>query len=213
MKDWKLVRLPSRMAHLPKNESGYVVPFFVAYVGGKPDFRIMDPTKLYKAHRFGLCWLCGGVLGAYRAFVSGPMCGINRTSSEPPSHIECAEYAVRVCPFMINPEARRREKKLPEHAEMAGIGLKRNPGVSMIWVTKQYKAMRVDNGILFSMGPADSVSFWAEGRKATSEEIMASVDSGFPLLLEIAAQDHEGAIDKLMAQKAQFIRVMKDSAI
>jgi len=41
------------------------------------------------------CWLCGQPLGKFMCFVVGPMCAINKTSAEPPSHRDCALYAVQ----------------------------------------------------------------------------------------------------------------------
>jgi hypothetical protein len=97
------------MRHLPIDERGYPVPWFVAWLpDGKPEFRAMDRTKWFRAIREKLCWVCGGKLGVNVCFVAGPMCGINRTSSEPPSHLECARYSSRNCPFLNNPRMVRR---------------------------------------------------------------------------------------------------------
>jgi hypothetical protein len=66
------------------------VPWFVAWFDGKPEFRAMDGLKWIRAVREHLCWVCGGRLGVWQTFVLGPMCGINRTTVEPPCHLECA---------------------------------------------------------------------------------------------------------------------------
>lgn len=73
---------------------GFPVPWFVDWVpasqdGGTvliPEFRAMDGEKLVAAINQRLCWVCGEGLGKFMTFVAGPMCGINRTSAEPPSH-------------------------------------------------------------------------------------------------------------------------------
>src|SRR5258708_35755545 len=100
--------LPSRMLSLPIDDRGYVVPWFVDWIDGKPEFRAMDGKKFVRAVREKLCWVCGERLGRYMTFVAGPMCGINRTSSEPPSHLECARWSARNWPFLSNPEMIRR---------------------------------------------------------------------------------------------------------
>lgn len=64
--------VPARMAHLPIDERGYVVPWFVAWVDGKPEFRAMDPEKFSAAIRKKLCWVCGGKMGVNLCFVAGP---------------------------------------------------------------------------------------------------------------------------------------------
>jgi hypothetical protein len=100
----ELEALPSRMKTLPVDERGYPVPWFVDWVDGKPEFRAMDGNKWESAVRYRLCWVCGGTLGVNKSFVAGPMCGINRTSAEPPCHLECATWSARNCPFLKNPQ-------------------------------------------------------------------------------------------------------------
>src|SRR5215468_1412398 len=159
------IPVPDRLRRRPVSETGYPVPWFVSWHRGVPDFRLVDPAAIGRAHRAGLCWLCGQRLGRYRTFVIGPMCAINRTSSEPPSHRECAEYAVMACPFLTRPKMRRNDKDLPTDIRSpGGIMLARNPGVTLIWVTRDYGMFRVANGRLFRIGDPEHVAFYAEGR-------------------------------------------------
>ena len=78
------------------------------------------------------------------------LCGINRTSSEPPSHHECAVWSAVNCPFLSNPRMVRREdeeinnQRLRDNA--AGFAITRNPGVAMIWNTRQYEVFKTENG-------------------------------------------------------------------
>jgi hypothetical protein len=182
--------VPRRLAALPRNKAGYVVPWFIAWVDGEPDFRIIGPGKPADALRFDLCWLCGQPAGAYRAFVIGPMCAVNRTTAEPGSHLDCARYAARVCPFLSVPNMRRRTTGLPEgHVDPGGVMLTRNPGAACVWVTKRWSLFDAPGGQLLELGPPTSVEWYAEGRTATVEEIEASVTSGMPALLE--ACDHD----------------------
>src|SRR5262245_54450039 len=122
--------VPRRMQKLPLDHRGYPVPWFVAFIDGKPDFRVVREPGIPLAHNKDLCWLCGERRGKWLAFVVGPMCGINRVTAEPPSHYECAEFAIKACPFLTRPMAVRRERDLPEHDDAPGIMLARNPGVS-----------------------------------------------------------------------------------
>ena len=85
--------MPDRIRRLPVFR-GYPVPWFVAWLeNGEPEFRAMDRAKWSRAIKDGLCWVCGERLGAHRVFVIGPMCGVNKTTSEPPCHAECAEWS------------------------------------------------------------------------------------------------------------------------
>jgi hypothetical protein len=180
------LEMPDRFKRLPISDEGYPVPYFVGWVDGRPDFRLADPEKLAICYRHRKCWLCSEQLGKFLAFTIGPMCAINRNSAEPPSHYDCALYACMACPFLTQPRMRRNEHDISEHNEMPGIGLKRNPGVQLIWVTHDYWARRVGRGVLFTIGDPVRVEFYAEGRKATREEIMHSITTGMPHLRELA---------------------------
>jgi hypothetical protein len=172
------------MRGLPINEQGYPVPYFVAWVDGKPDFRVTDAKKIIEAVRFSLCWLCGQTRGRNVTYVIGPMCCVNRISSEPPSHTECADFAARACPFLTRPAAPRNPRDVPAEAvDPAGIAIKRNPGVALLWTTRSLvRPLRVGDGYLFHVGEPDAVTWYAEWRLATREEVVASFDSGVEIL-------------------------------
>lgn len=200
--------LPVRMQHLPVDERGYVVPWFVAYKDGKPEFRAMDGEKFARAIREKLCWVCGSKLGVNVCFVAGPMCGINRTSSEPPSHLDCAEWSARNCPFLSNPRMVRREDEEINNQNLkqnvAGMAITRNPGVAMLWITRQYEIFDDGRGrYLIQMGEPERVEWWACGRAATCEEVMASINSGIPNL-EAIARLERGGLEALSKAYTRF---------
>lgn len=181
--------VPERMESLPR-QNGYVVPWFVAKVGDTYDFRVVDASKFRPALDKKCCWICGKKLGVYLAFPIGPMCAINKTISEPPSHRECAEYAVRVCPFLAQRQDDRRLSNLPEGVrESAGLPIKRQPGAVAIWITNRFKKSIYGGQYLFELGDPVEVLWFCHGRKATREEVLKSIESGYPLLLELAQQD------------------------
>jgi len=204
----ELPLLPRRMRRLPV-ERGYPVPWFVAFVDGHFDFRVQDQEKRWRALREKRCWLCGDFLGAYLAFVIGPMCAINRTSSEPPSHRECAEFAVLACPFLNLQEAERRISRIPGAAQLPpGVMIERNPGVVLIWITKTMRPFRVEPDYLITIGDPDSLSFWREGRPATRDEIMESIESGYPLLWQAAEKGGPRVIADLERRKAAALGLL-----
>lgn len=197
----KDVWAPERIRRLPISRTGYYVPWFVAWIDNEPDFRVIGPGKIEQAVKRKLCWVCGQTLGQFNAFPIGPMCAVNRTISEPPSHLDCAEYSARACPFLSNPSMRRNTKDLPEEGkEPAGFAIKRNPGVTCIWVTKDFKPMKVGNGVLFKLGEPTSVQWFAEGKKATRAQVSASVESGLPILMDLAQKEGELAVTQLVKQ-------------
>lgn len=193
--------LPASMSHLPIDARGFPVPYFVALVKGQPDHRVMDGSKMEPAIKRGLCWICGKLLRGEATFTIGPMCCITRTISEPASHLTCARYSVTSCPFLSRPHAKRREIGLPEDAvEPAGVGLKRNPGVTCLWTTDDWQVDRLPPGshegrpgILFALGDAKAREWYAEGRPATRVEVHDSIVSGLHHLEAAAAAEGPSA--------------------
>ena len=181
----ELPELPLRMRLLPVDARGYPIPWFVGYVEGVPDFRTIRMGGREMAVIGNRCWLCGKPMGRYAAFVIGPMCAVNRVSSEPPSHLGCAEFAVKACPFLVRPHAKRRETGMPEEAEPApGVMISRNPGVALVWVSRDWRPFRINEAgeWLINVGTPSSVSWWCQGRPATRLEVEESVESGCPAL-------------------------------
>lgn len=213
-----MVSLPERMRRLPVDDRGYPVPWFVAWVYGKPEFRAMDPAKFVYAIKKKACWVCGEPLGVNLCFVAGPMCGINRTSSEPPSHLECARWSARNCPFLSNPKMVRREDETINNdstrERVAGFAITRNPGVAMLWVTREYEVFRPEQtgGYLIQMGEPDRVEWLAHGRLATRQEVQASIDSGLPNL-EAMARLEKGGLEALAAAVKRFERFLPGEAV
>lgn len=195
----RTVPMPGRVRALPRNKVGYPIPFFAAEIDGVRDFRVGDPDAYRRcASRERLCWICGQPRRkGENAFVVGPMCAVNRTSQDPPCHRACAEYGARVCPFMARPAMVRRHGGLPEGVGNAGIAIMRNPGVSLVWDTPTWETFRppvgAEFGVLFEFGDPAYVSWWACGRYATRDEVLASFESGLPLLEEQCDLDKDPA--------------------
>lgn len=207
---------PHRIKSLPLDSRGFPIPHFVARINGEPDFRVVDPRRIGECWNGRKCWICGQPLGRHVAFTIGPMCACNQISSEPPSHRECALFAARACPFLTIPTASRREANLPpEGRDPAGIALKRNPGVTLIWLHDFYgdarlraKPIRVENGILFHIGAPAELLWLKEGRFATREEVTDAIDRGCPALREVAEAEGPEALaafEKQLADAREMI--------
>jgi hypothetical protein len=212
--------LPDRMKGLPVDERGYPVPRFVEWIDGKPDFRVMSAHHFRDCIQFEWCWVCGDRLGRSRAYVIGPMCAVNRVSSEPPSHRECSIFAVTACPFLTRPKAVRREANRPEGHVSAGCSIPRNPGVALVWVTRYGKPFRslaqpehgIRAGTLFDVGAPLEVLWFAEGRPATRAEVLASIDSGLPELERLAQLDGDAALVELHHQRDAALQLLPPEA-
>lgn len=201
--------IPFRMRSLPVDGRGYPVPFFIAWIDGKPDHRVADPEKFARAIRGKLCHLCGEPLDSMLTFIIGPMCGINRVSADPPDHLDCARWAAAACPFLTRPNAKRRSANLPEEATLSEHGLARNPGVTLLWSTRSFELIKdPSGGYLCRVGDPVSVEFLAEGRPATRDEVLASIESGLPLLKEPAEAEGQRAVWALEAMTRTFMSIL-----
>lgn len=180
--------LPEKMLGLPLDPRGYPIPWFVGTVDGKRDFRVADQKKRALAVQKSLCWVCGGKLGQYLAFVIGPMCAVNRNTSEPPCHRECAIFAATACPFLILSKSDYR--KPPEGGRQQPHALPGNPGACCVWITNSYRPYHVEDSWLIRIGAPIETLWFAEGQPATRQQILESLERRLPALQSIA--DEEG---------------------
>jgi hypothetical protein len=105
---------------------------------------------------------------------------------------------------------RRNEKDMPE-GDIQGEAVMRNPGVTLIWVTRAYKTFKPDPqkaGFLFRLAPPQDLAFYREGRIATREEILESINSGFPLLHEMAVKEGAFAEEQLNKQYKEALMLL-----
>lgn len=200
--------IPQKLLSRPI-QNGFPVPWFVAQVEGVYDFRCVDASKFQPAIKHHKCWICGQKLGSYLAFTIGPMCAINRTISEPPSHRECAEWSIKACPFLAQRQEVRRETNLPDNIkEPGGVAIARQPGATCLWVTNKYEVVKLPNGLIFKIGDPLEVFWYREGREATRSEVLHSIDTGYPILLEMAQLEGERAIAALENKRSEALKLL-----
>lgn len=175
------VPIPLKMAMLPRStendvaggQVGLPVPWFAAQrdreIKGSMvlinDFRLARTDAAIEAHIRDICWICGKVLEmrAKNAFVCGPMSLISRITSEPRSHITCAEYAVKACPFLTSPRVKRHVKDMPaESTAPRGTHSEANPGVALI--VHVDKAPELCRDKTFEMRGIIKVDWWQYGK-------------------------------------------------
>jgi hypothetical protein len=208
------IKLRTDLPPLPKNISrlrvdpdrGYPVPWFVKWIEGKPEFRLADRQKLFVAVRTYRCWICGRAMKRNRpvAFVGGPIMAINRTSSEPPSHRDCAIFAAQACPFLAKPNMIRRVDGLPPETEaQPGTLIKRNAGIVLIWMTTDHKVLKFEDGFLFHTGAPTEILAYREARIADQAELRDALDEALPLMEQavIAGGGDVSQLNNLVAAK------------
>lgn len=199
--------LPAYMRDLALSDKGYPVPYFVRIREGQPDFQLADPDKWMRCVEQGRCWICGKPLGAFKVFAIGPMAGINRISAEPPSHLDCAEYAVAACPFLLHPKAKRRSlDDVPEPTAPApGVMAEHNPGVMLLWTTKAYQAMKPREPSVMRLGDPTTVRWYSEGRLASRDQAIAAASDAYKRLSDMCHSQFEidmldDALERLLKQ-------------
>jgi ferredoxin len=193
-----LPRLPGRMHNLPIDDRGYPIPEFVSNLDGTRDFRVVSLEHLAKCIRDSACWICGQPLETWKVFVIGPLAAIQGTSNEPPSHVECAEFAVRACPFLLLPKAQYRPTDIPNIQKMPG-SMKRNPGACCLYTVTGYSHHKKPDGrgIIFRYGSAVRVDWYTQGRPAKRSEVLASINAS---LLAVHREASDQAIEKRVAE-------------
>lgn len=126
--------IPEYLKHLKVNSKGYPIPFFVAYVDGKPDFRLLDARKQGYCIDQKLCAICGKKLfkNSYY-FISGPEGYKNKIATDPAMHRNCAEYSLNMCPHLHIEKTTRRESGLEKlHEQQGEIMLDKPPMLLLI---------------------------------------------------------------------------------
>lgn len=158
--------IPRQLRQRPKQD-GFPVPYSVMWVDGKPDFRVTDGQRWLGCVRGRRCALCGIGLGKKGAwFVGGPLCHENRIFLDPAMHQECAEYALRVCPFLAAPRghfSNLDHRPAPAAAAISPIAADVRPDRFMLGLALGFQLIRMQNQPAILATPWQSVQWWRHG--------------------------------------------------
>ena len=120
-----------------------------------------------------------------------------------------AEWSIKACPFLAQRQEVRRDTNLPEGVkEPGGVAIARQPGVTCLWITTKYQVVQLPNGLIFKIGDPLEVHWFREGRQATRAEVLESIDSGYPILFDMATKEGEWAIADLENKRTQALRLL-----
>lgn len=155
---------PTAIAALEKDGRGYPIPAFATrYPDGRADFKIVDPEAWTLSVTKRRCGICGGKISGLFAFVGGPLSTKNRSYLDAGMHKDCAEYALKVCPFMAAPKFAydRSIEGMPElHTERP-----EKFGLSM---TSSYQPEQLRSGaVVLRIAPPVSLTWWKFGEKVS----------------------------------------------
>ena len=167
MKPWKdisKVPMPTRIQLLPKDERGYPIPYGVFWKDGVPDFRQIDHVKWVECTEKHLCGICGNKLDKNFCFVGGKLSIKNRLFTDSPMHIECAVYALQVCPFLAMPKFGYLNKQREDAAVYEFVSNEK-PEVFGMGVTSKYSVIRIDNGYALHSGRFSRIVLWKDGKQ------------------------------------------------
>jgi hypothetical protein len=202
---------PENIRRLPVDHRGFPVPYFVAWVNGKPDHRVFDPSKVEPAVRGDLCWICGEPLGEDKAFVIGPTSAFNRMTTEPASHWACGCFAASACPFLTQPRMRRNPKGL-ENVVLVEPGgtMQHSLDVSVVWATTSFTQTLHRDGrtLRFELGQPTRVSWFTEGRPASREEALASIEATAHRYRGLVEAGGQAAAKKLAEYRARVLALL-----
>lgn len=187
MKFNKDVPLPLWMAKLRRDKRGYPIPHTVMVdKEGNPHFTINEEHLRQQVIKRDACPICGRGLLKRRASIGGPKSIFHPEGAciDPPMHVECARYAMLVCPYIAAPSySKRIDGKTLKHLAPGEQPLLIDPTMDpnrpvlfcMAIHTKQRKIMGDINGIKFvrfikPLTPYFEVEFYREGKQVPNEE-------------------------------------------
>lgn len=163
------VPVPEYMASLPVTDRGYLKPWFVK----GDDFRIVDGDKAFLAANKEKCWICGNSFKPQEYGLLGDaISAMVRVCKEPPCHVECAVYALQVCPFILYPNAKRRTAGLAEDQtleygnKLSKMKIKpENPGKYFLMIVKDFTFVFKDQLMYYFESDVIERQFWIGGQK------------------------------------------------
>jgi hypothetical protein len=161
---WREVIMPDRLARRPRDERGFPVTYVTLWVDGKPDFRTMDTARQRQAVERRRCGLCGcGLPGAGPyAFIGGDRSIQNLTFSDPAMHVDCAQYAMLVCPYLVT----RGRKRVPMPHQGATPWLDpAQPARMGLLITHTWRSTLVGESYHIHAGPDHEVIWLEELRR------------------------------------------------
>lgn len=183
------VPIPRRMAHLPRDPRGYPIPAMALIdEHGRAHFTINDEVKRQKLLKEDRCPICGSRIIGGRWFVGGPLSAFHQDGRylDPPTHDECAHYALRACPYLAAPtySGRIDDRTLrPENQTIIMVDQTMIPERPEVFVAVLARTHKATAGLQYLMPtrPYMRVEFWRHGERLEDAE-------GWAIIKRVTAQ-------------------------
>lgn len=159
------VPLPLAMERLPLTPNGYRKPWFVK----GDDLRVTNPEKYIQCMTGHRCWICGNANKKEKVFITDIQSALTGNSVEPPGHMDCTIYALKVCPYLLLPKTKRRSAALEVYVEEDSPALnEKNPGIFVMTSVKKFKFEKIPGNERYKWARWEeknilSQSLWSEG--------------------------------------------------
>jgi hypothetical protein len=89
-----------------------------------------------------------------------------------------------------------------------GLAIARNPGVTMVWITREFEMFPDGTGrSLIHIGRPHGVEWYARGRHASRSEVIEAIESGIGILRDVAKQE-PGGLEFLEKQRRALERYL-----
>ena len=155
--------VPRHVQHLHCDLLGRPIPFYMRWIDDHtPDLDFIDAGKLTHCVTCGLCWICGETIPKSQqvGFTVTSTNALQRIATEPPQHVDCAEWAARVWPMAVT-------RSLPPF-----LKLQRYSGLLCVWITHHYhRPIKLPDGLYrFDLGAPRRVIWVANGRELSRDE-------------------------------------------
>jgi len=161
--DWQEIELPPGIAKRPRDPRGFPITFVTLIQSdGRPDFTTIDGRQILRCVQEHLCGMCGEPLAGPMAFIGGPLAIEHRNFLDPPMHVECAEYAMRVCPHIAIPTARYAKPKQGEGRQLYQNVHPDRPEKFGLLVTRLCRIASMDGQPVFFAGEPERVAWQDE---------------------------------------------------
>lgn len=142
-----MIEIPERLKNRPLYRD-LPVPFVAAssddadgQEGGVVSFKRDDSKRWALCVERKLCAMCGEKLDYWIAFIGGEDSVEQRRFQDPPMHVECAEYALAVCPF-FNGDFAGQVVTSDEDDKEGMVQSRGASGKVALYVTRSYEVKR-----------------------------------------------------------------------